>query len=322
MCYRFLLSVLGVLMVGSFVSAQTLFLNDGTEIEGEIRRIDGSRVTIMSSSGVATYEIMEFDENTRNEYFHEWQARAEPVADPEYNAGVESSPEPDAQAEPAKWEFARGASFYIYTILFVFVYAGFALGALLCFFGRRWFRQLMALLGVCLGGGLGWLMTRQMFKIESLWISGLTILIIAILLGLIFAAGVYVMIFLNGFSLGALAANLLWIIPSAIGIESPGLLGLTVVILGIAGGIIALNYRELILAIATAFWGASLLVYSVFGLIGALVVGRFMAAPAEMMPPVLELMTLGFVRALLPVAALALTDFGTVFQLRQAARSR
>ncbi len=118
----------------------------------------------------------------------------------------------------------------------------------------------------------------------------------------------------------ALAPSLLWMIPLAIGLETPQLHASVMFVLGIGGGITALIYREIVLAIATAFWGSLLLVYSVFGLVGALVIGKFLASPAEMMPPLLELWTLGFVRALLPIVVFALTILGTVFQIRQATR--
>ncbi len=309
--------VLGLLMIGASADAQTLRLEGGTEIEGEIRRTEGQRVTIASSSGIATYDIMEFDEATRRAHFPDAQPQPDTAPAVERGADIDPFPDPDAQAGS---DPAPKASFYLYTILFVLVYAGFVLGALLCFFGRRWFRQLMAVVGVCLGSALGWMLARHLLSSESFWAAALTIAVTAMLLGLLFAASVYLTIFLNGFSLGALVASLLWMLPHSLGVEAPQLLRVVVLVLGIAGGITALSYRELVLAIATAFWGASLLVYSVFGMAGALVLGKFLAQPAEMMPSLLEWMALGTVRVLLPVAVLALTISGALFQIRRASR--
>jgi hypothetical protein len=309
--------LIGLLTTASFASAQTLFLDDGTEIEGEIRRTEGRRVTIMSSSGVATYDIMEFDENTRREHFPSWQAQSEPDTSAEQDDVAAASPDSSAHADATDPDASRGIPSYLYTILYVFVYAGFVLGALLCFFGRRWFRQMLALFGVCLGCALGWMLAHHVMGLESLWAVALIISLTAMLLGLIFAASLYLMIFLSGFHVGVLVAYILWLIPVALGVEAGLVLILFSLILGIVGGFKALAYREVVLAIVTAWWGSVLLVYSVFGLCGALMVGQLFSTPDEMLPPVLGLLSLWFIRILLPVAILALTIFGSVFQLRR-----
>lgn len=65
----FLIVVFGLLMVGSIVFAETFYLKDGSVEEGEITRIEGRRVTFKSSTGVRTYNVEEFDEDTQNKYF-------------------------------------------------------------------------------------------------------------------------------------------------------------------------------------------------------------------------------------------------------------
>lgn len=51
--------------------------------------------------------------------------------------------------------------------------------------------------------------------------AAVTLSVTAVLLRLLFDASGYLTIFLNGFSFGALVGSLLWMIPLAMGLETP-----------------------------------------------------------------------------------------------------
>ena len=316
----FLLWLTAVLMLTTSAFAQLLHLKDGSFIEGAMQSVEANNISIMTSIRIPACSIGVSANNTHHNLLPRRILSSRLGADYRRASGVGSIQNREALDDAHESKLARSASFYFSTLLFILVYAGFVLGALLCFFGRRLFRQLMAIVGVCLGGTIGWVLTRHVLSLQSFWVSAFAIVLAAALFGLLFAASVYLMIFLNGFSMGAVLGHVIWGITNLIGLDAPTLLALLVFILGLVGGVTALVYREILLAIATAFWGSSLLVYSVFGLIGALVVGQFLAAPGDMMPPVLELMSLGLARLLLPIAIFALTIFGSVYQLKHASR--
>jgi hypothetical protein len=50
-------------------SAETFILKGGKEIEGALLRTAGSKITLKTNSGVSTYDVTQFSEETRNEHF-------------------------------------------------------------------------------------------------------------------------------------------------------------------------------------------------------------------------------------------------------------
>lgn len=52
-------------------SAETFVLNDGKEIEGTTLRTNGRKVTLKTKSGVSTYDVLEFDQKTRDKHFED-----------------------------------------------------------------------------------------------------------------------------------------------------------------------------------------------------------------------------------------------------------
>ena len=56
------------------LAGDTFVLADGQEIEGSVLRVTGSRITLKTRTGVQTYDVMEFHEDTRAEHFEEIEA--------------------------------------------------------------------------------------------------------------------------------------------------------------------------------------------------------------------------------------------------------
>ena len=53
-------------------------LRNGKEVEGAIMRTEGSRVTIRTPTGISSYDVNEFSEDTRDKYFAGAQSVPEP----------------------------------------------------------------------------------------------------------------------------------------------------------------------------------------------------------------------------------------------------
>ena len=67
------IGIMAIMLLGAgrLMAEDTFVLNDGRQIEGSVLRTSGSKVTLRTKTGVATYDVMEFDEETRTEHFEQ-----------------------------------------------------------------------------------------------------------------------------------------------------------------------------------------------------------------------------------------------------------
>ncbi|MBA3231227.1 MAG: DUF4203 domain-containing protein [Acidobacteria bacterium] len=121
-------------------------------------------------------------------------------------------------------------------------------GLLACFAGYRMFRLVLGIFGAILGALVA---TTFVGSEQTLWLIG------AVLLGglagaLIFIFAYFAGVALIGAGLGAMAAHVLW---TSLGRE-PGML--VVIVLSIAGALLALWLERYVIVVATAFAGAQM----------------------------------------------------------------
>lgn len=60
--------------------AETFVLRDGTDIEGSVIRARNARVSIRTSTGVASYRVTQFDDTTREKHFPDLEDAPPPPA--------------------------------------------------------------------------------------------------------------------------------------------------------------------------------------------------------------------------------------------------
>ena len=133
-------------------------------------------------------------------------------------------------------------------ILDLLVLIDIAIGAFECFFGYRFFKVLLALLGFVIGGaiagGVGYAISDQ---------QG-TVLVYALIGGIVGAVLLYALYFVGVFLVGALFGLAIGEILYAFSHSSPS--SAVLLILAIIGGIAALLIQKFIIILATSFGGA------------------------------------------------------------------
>ena len=185
-------------------------------------------------------------------------------------------------------------------------------GAIACFAGYRVFRTLLALQGF-VAGVIIWLALANGLTLAP-GQETLVRLIFALVGGLIgasLAMFLYtVAVFLSGAALGILIAN-------SLAINSGEVTRLVlIVLLALAGGIVALVFQKLFIVISTSFVGALLIVSGLYRLLG----GREMGGNLLMDPGLLLVpgasQSLGTLYFLLLLAGVVLTVAGFLVQYR------
>lgn len=316
---HFLVAAIWLLLVSTITFAASFVLKDGSVIEGSIHRIEGLRVSIMSSTGVRTYDVMEFDENTRDTYFGELLLPPEePTQDSSSNETLadaaieESTPSPPITI---RWPILDYIRFYGAFPMLIY-------GVLLCFFGRRFYRQLMAVAGVALGLGVGWLIAVQLLKMDNMLFSGLIMLGAATLMGFLFLTYVYLVVILFGAVFGLLAALFVLQPLGMIGIGSATISKTLLLVLPITGAILAFTHFKIMLIVATASMGSTQFVHSMY-LIGASIYkGVVFDSPEVIMPLVQASKEEQAVSAGLQIAFLTVFILGVIFQLLQSRKDQ
>jgi hypothetical protein len=146
----------------------------------------------------------------------------------------------------------------IQTLGILWLVAAFFLGILNCYFGYRLFIVTVALIGLILGGSLGYLI--------GTWLgSGTVALVLALILGFIGAwasvSGYYAFIFVVGaFGFALLTAFLLGLYSETASVLFP-------IIAGLLGGFLALWLQRVIIIIATAAQGALASVFAAVAMV-------------------------------------------------------
>ena len=113
----------------------TFVLMDGRRIEGKVLRISGRKITLQTRSGILTYDVMQFDEDTRTEHFEQletdlarWHMQAAERAEKAKRAEAEEAKRAERETKPAGPRFdASKLPFFL---------LGF--GILLCLIGSLW----------------------------------------------------------------------------------------------------------------------------------------------------------------------------------------
>ena len=315
----FLVAAIWFLLASTITFAESFVLKDGSVIEGSIHRIEGSRVSIMSSTGVRTYDVMEFDENTRDTYFGELLLPPEePTQDSSSNETLadaaieESTPSPPITI---RWPILDYIRFYGAFPMLIY-------GVLLCFFGRRFYRQLMAIAGVALGLGIGWLIAVQLLKMDNMLFSGLIMLGAATLMGFLFLTYVYLVVILFGAVFGLLAALFVLQPLGMIGIGSATISKTLLLVLPITGAILAFTHFKIMLIVATASMGSTQFVHSMYLIGVSIYKGVVFDSPEVIMPLVQASKEEQAVSAGLQIAFLAVFIIGVIFQLMQSRKDQ
>ncbi len=312
----YLAAAIGLLMFGttSLAERSSLVLEDGSVIDGSIHRIEGTRVSIISASGVRTYDVMEFDEDTRDTHFADLLLPDEEAMQDESpsEAPTDTDIEKPSQSPSItlRWPILDHIRFYGAFPMLLF-------GVLLCFFGRRFYRQVMAASGVILGLGIGWIIAIHFMKIDNILLSGLIMLGAGTVMGFLFLTYVYLVVILYGAVFGLLAA--LFILPplAMIGLESAALSKAMLLILPITGGIIACTHFNIMLIVATASMGSFQFVNSMYVIGVSVLKGIIFDSPEVIMPIVQASKESQAVSAGLQLAHLAVFVAGAIIQMIQ-----
>ena len=128
-----------------------------------------------------------------------------------------------------------------------------AFGLLNCFFGYRVFRFLLGLYGLIFGAAVGGILASNLADGQILWV-----IVGAAAGGLVGAALFTLLYFVGVFLVGAAGGvSLAIFIGGVLGMEMPLLV---IIIVALVVGIIALILQRSVLILATAFWGARLVV--------------------------------------------------------------
>ena len=133
-------------------------------------------------------------------------------------------------------------------ILDLLVLIDIAIGAFECFFGYRFFKVLLALLGFVIGGaiagGVGYAVSDQ---------QG-TVLLYALIGGIVGAILLYALYFVGVFLVGALFGLAIGEILYAFSHSSPS--SAVLLILAVIGGVAALLFQKFVIILSTSFGGA------------------------------------------------------------------
>ncbi len=311
---HFIVAAIWLLMASTITFAESFVLKDGSVIDGSIHRIEGSRVSIMASTGVRTYDVMEFDDHTRDTYFGELLLpREEPTQDAPSNDTLAAAAIEEPSSSPPitiRWPILDHIRFYSTFPMLVF-------GVLLCFFGRRFYRQLMATSGVLLGLGIGWLIAVPLLKLDNVLFTGLIMMGAATLLGFLFLTYVYLIVILYGAVFGLLAAVFILPLLEMIGIGSATISKAALLILPITGGILAFTHFKIMLIIATASMGSAQLGNSLYVIGFSILNGIITDSPEVIMPLVQAPKEDPAVSAGLRIAIFAVFVVGVIFQFIQ-----
>lgn len=301
--------------------AESFVLNDGSVVNGTIHRIEESRVSIMSSTGVRTYDVMEFDENTRAVYFADLLLTTEhPMQDDSPNEALAKT---DTDGEEPEWSPSISIRWPILDhIRFYGAFPMLIFGVLLCFFGRRFYRQLMAVSGVVLGLGVGWLIAVPLLTMDNILFSGLIMLGAATLMGFLFLTYVYLVVILYGAVFGLLAALFILQPLDTIGIGSATISKTLMLVLPITGAILAFTHFKIMLIVATASMGSTQFVHSMYLIGVSIFKGVIFDSPEVIMPLVQASKEDQAVSAGLQIAFLAVFIIGVIFQLMQSRKDQ
>ncbi|MDA3872907.1 MAG: hypothetical protein PF795_02980 [Kiritimatiellae bacterium] len=301
-----------VLSIVSPVFADSFALEDGSTAEGSIHRIEGRKIIIMSSTGVQTYDVMEFDANTRNQHFQRVTAQFE-------TTGTDPSRGHDAEMDDQNNEqpWIQIHSPLLDSIRFYSAFPMLGFGLLLCFFGRRFYRQLMTICGVVLGLGIGWLIAVQWLKVDNLVLSGLIMLGSATLLGFLFLTYVYLIVILFGAVFGLTAVFFILLFLKLMGIESDVMNKSLLFFLPALGGILAITHFKIMILLMTASMGGNQVVNSLFVIGVAVMNGSILDAPETVISHVQALKENTSVTAGLLLAYSVVFVSGIFVQLKQ-----
>lgn len=78
---RLIFALVGLLIAVAWPSfGATFYLTDGTAVEGTVIRTDGSRVVIQTGRGISSYDVSEFNRETRDTHFPEIMESEPPPA--------------------------------------------------------------------------------------------------------------------------------------------------------------------------------------------------------------------------------------------------
>ncbi|WFB34386.1 DUF4203 domain-containing protein [Kiritimatiellota bacterium B12222] len=291
--------------------AESFTLQDGSVEEGTVLRMEGQKVSIMTSTGVSVYDLMDFDENTRTQHFSALLPPPEQdpdLASPQTEGANNKNPdETPPSFIQVHWPLLNYIRFYSIFPMLLF-------GGLLCFFGLRFYRQLMATSGVILGLTLGWLIAVPLLKLENDLLAGLIMLAAAIIMGFIFLSYVYLIVVLYGAIFGLLLTIFIVKPLSMIGIENLHLNTALLLILPIVGAVLAFTNFKVMLILATACMGSTQVVNAAYILGASLLKGILNDSPDVIMPLVLDAKETPPVLMGLQIGYVIIFILGVIFQ--------
>lgn len=126
-------------------------------------------------------------------------------------------------------------------------------GLLLCLFGFRLLRKLIAFYGFLIGFVLCILLLSTLTSMET-WLR----IVLSVVAGLLLGSVAYALFKVGVFLVGAVfGANVTALVLGLLGATDPVLHSVVSIVLAIAGGIIAVKFNRLFIIVSTSFSGAS-----------------------------------------------------------------